>query len=426
MSHVREPDSRALQALVRVERDVAESLGRLCSRWSRTAKLPKSTVLARGRHALSDTLIAAFGSGALRLSREGCVRLRLDRLLDPLDEAGRMRWLESVHTALGISFVVPRPASKNGPEEALQRWRLAFPELTPVEPLLEPARTGTAGELFERWNRAGEIVRALAANGEPVTLSELGARLCGDSKALRSGGLINTVADWLYVLDNGDPSVLRSNTGETRRRMRHEVLSRHGIVESGGSVLATVYGDLRYCKAGRWFDQISVMAGLGEAAVLSLGNLRGIEAIEIPPETSLITCENESPFAGLVRARPSAIILYTQGFPNAAVCKLYRLIGGKSTCVRRLHWGDSDPAGLRIAAILHGIHPLELWRCDLKTLQQHQDRLKPLKSTARKEAQTLLAHDLTFPFAEELRFTVEHGWLEQEQWEAGGEPRLPG
>ena len=198
------------------------------------------------------------------------------------------------------------------------------------------------------------------------------------------------------------------------------------MVESGGSVPATIYGNLRYGKAGRRFDQIAAMAGLGEAAVLSLGNLRGVESIEIPPETTLITCENESPFAGLARACPPVIILYTQGFPNAAVCKLYRLIGGNSKCVRRLHWGDSDPAGLRIAAILHGIHPLELWRCDLKTLQRHRDRLKPLQPAARKGARTLLARDPTFPFAEELRFTIEQGWLEQEQWEAGGEPGLPG
>lgn len=419
MSSVREPDSRALLALVRAETDVAASLRRLCSRWGRTANLPRTTVLARGRHTLSDAQIAAFGAGALRLSRNGTVRLMLDHLLDPLDDTGRTRWLECVHEALGTPFSVPRPERKSGPDEALQRWRLAFPDLAPVEPLLrhERVRSGDGRELFERRRRAGEIVRALVANDEPVSLSELGARLCGDSKALRGGALINAAADWLHVLDGGDPDVLLSSTGERRRSIRRRTLSRHGVVESGGSVLATVYGNLRYRKGGRWLEQVDTMARLGEAAVLSLANLHDIEAVEIPPATTLITCENESPFAGLVRGRPKAIVLYTRGFPNAAVCKLYRLTGGSPSCARRLHWGDSDPAGLRIAAILHGIHPLELWRCELETLHRHRDRLKPVHPDARKGARTLLENNPAFPFAEQLRFTLEHGWLEQEQWE---------
>jgi hypothetical protein len=96
------------------------------------------------------------------------------------------------------------------------------------------------------------------------------------------------------------------------------------------------------------------------------------------------------------------------------VRKLYQFLAplAASCC----HWGDSDPAGLRIGAILHRIHPLVLWRCELASLERHQGRLLSLTGVQAKNGRTILENEANFPFIRELVFTLEHGWLEQENW----------
>ena len=94
--------------------------------------------------------------------------------------------------------------------------------------------------------------------------------------------------------------------------------------------------------------------------------------------------------------------------------KIYSLLAPKAaTCY---HWGDSDPAGLRIAAIMHAIYQLQLFRCDLQDLQKHKPFLIPLSQKQKDIGLHLLATTPDFPFADELMFSLENGWLEQENW----------
>lgn len=392
----------------------ASPLKRMCSTWQKTGRIPRSVLLLRDRHALPEEMVTAFGSAPLRLSRDGTVRLRTDILLEPLEKSQREKWIADVHQALGIPFKQPDRQKSDHAGETVRRFRFAFPDLTAAEPLIEREARRNAG--LESWERVGSVVRALLDNVEPLTLSELGARFFSDSKALRGGREISMVAECLYLLDGGAFADLESARGEVRQRLRREALSNHGVVETGGSVTVMVYGRVVYRKTGIDFDQIRRLSEIGEAAVLSASNLQEVDEIHVPPDTTLITVENESPFATLVRDRYPGIILYTQGFPNAAVRKLYHLIGEHPNCVRRIHWGDSDPAGLRIAAILHEIQPLELWRCEYDSLVLHRDLMQPLSLSARESGERILAGDENFPFRRELRFTLENGWLEQEQF----------
>ena len=401
--------------------ELAAPLKRLCSAWQKNGEVPRSVLLLRDRQSLPEEMVTAFGTASLRLSRDGTVRLRTDILLEPLTRLRRKQWIADVHQALGIPFVEPQRHNSDLGEETVRRFHLTFPDFAAVKPMIEREARRSVG--FEQWEPLGRVVQVLLNNEDPVTLSELGARFFGDSKTLRSGREPAVVAECLYLLDGGEYAELESARGEVRRRLRREALSNHGVVETGGSVTATVFGPVLYRKAQVEFDHIHRLSDIHESTVLSASNLQNVDKIHIPPDTTLITVENESPFAALVRERHPGVILYTQGFPNAAVRKLYHLIGGHPNCARRLHWGDSDPAGLRIAAILLRICPLELWRCEYDTLVRHKDLLQPLSPTARKMGERIIEGEGSFPFLRELRFTLEHGWLEQEQYRA--EPPRP-
>jgi hypothetical protein len=129
----------------------------------------------------------------------------------------------------------------------------------------------------------------------------------------------------------------------------------------------------------------------------------------------LISCENEAPFSRLIREKSTDCLLFTSGFPNSAVHKLYALLAPRARDC--LHWGDTDPNGLYIASLLFAIHPLSLYRCDLATIKRHTGHLLPLTARQRERAQTILNTMEAFPFPDELACTLASGWMEQEIWQ---------
>jgi hypothetical protein len=164
-------------------------------------------------------------------------------------------------------------------------------------------------------------------------------------------------------------------------------------------------------------EHVKTLWNMGEAALLSLENLDAIEKIELPDDCTIYTCENESPFANMVRKRHPGLVIYTQGFPNTAVCRLYRVLAIQHPDNKRLHWGDTDLAGLQIASILHVIASLQLWRFALGDVAQRRESLIPLDEQTNMRINQVLASAKEFPFRENLQFTSLHGWLEQERFE---------
>ncbi|MDX9978706.1 MAG: DUF2399 domain-containing protein [Lentisphaeria bacterium] len=348
-----------------------------------------------------------FGQ-ALKTSAKGEHRLDLDRFLAGVP--GREAWIAELYGALGRQRR-NRPRERDQ-EEALWRrllgqFRLAYPGIEGVHRLLEagssrrPAGPDEARGILAEWSALAEAVVFLQSSRRHVGLSELGARFLNDSKALRSGRLRALLCRWLEaVADEGEGD----DAG---------VLARFGVADNPTSIKVTLFGPLRYRWQDREMDWPRQLHAAGESATLSLDNLDAIAAADFADHDTVVTCENETPFNRLIREKCGFPVIYTAGFPNAAVRSLIRNLPPDT---RLLHWGDSDLAGYRIAHILSRLRPLALWRCSLADLERHRQALKPVSETERDAILRFLESTPGFPFAAELRFTAEHGWLEQESW----------
>jgi hypothetical protein len=393
-----------------------ESLLSLCDAWKRYGRLPRRIVFRKNASSIENWLSATFGPANLHLSKSGAVSLVTEKMFQNSPEENKTRWVKGIHDAVGIPFPENLPHDTSDDfDVAIDTWKIMFPELTELTPLLSHTRLPVKSR-FEFWVKAAHLVRFLLENGDTLTLSDLGARFCNDSKALRGGELINTAADWLAFLETG----LQLNDGHSdvsyRKTIRQRALESRGIVENRGSVSVTVFGPLLLEKRGRPIGHVKAFWELGEAAILSLENLDDAE-ITMPPDCDLITCENESPFSNLVRCKHPGVVIYTRGFPNGAVRGLYGRLSSNYPSNRRFHWGDTDFAGLQIASIFHGIAPLRLWRCDLQTVSSMKPSLLRLDETEKEKIRRFLENNPDFVFRDLLEFTLEHGWLEQERFD---------
>ena len=256
--------------------------------------------------------------------------------------------------------------------------------------------------------QTAEAVQFVLKNNIPITVSELGAKFLNDSKALRQGELRAIFLQWLRFLSI-DNEMLDND---------EDILASYHILNDRLTVNAVLYGPVIYEKNGKIFDWIYKLYSQGEAATIGWSNIYNVDQMyfqdmgDDPPD--IICCENEAPFSQLMRQQNKQCLLFTSGFPGSAVQKIYKLLAPKAaTCY---HWGDSDPAGLRIAAIMNSIFRLQLYRCDLQTVKEHEPFLIPLTQKQKDICLHLLLTIPNFPFAEELMFTLENGWLEQESW----------
>lgn len=88
-------------------------------------------------------------------------------------------------------------------------------------------------------------------------------------------------------------------------------------------------------------------------------------------EGYLLSVENLTTFHELALGRGGplkGLILYTAGMPSPALTRVYRLCAkaNESSTAPRLHWGDIDLGGFRIASRLASLtgNPLQLWAMD--------------------------------------------------------------
>ncbi|MFP4681534.1 MAG: Wadjet anti-phage system protein JetD domain-containing protein [Chitinispirillaceae bacterium] len=388
-------------------------LERICATINRKGTVPSTLLISTGQSALPSEVLDLFGPAHISLSARGDVRLSLSKLLREFDREQKRIWTEAVFSVCGRK-PNPNRSAKSRMELNFDRFRLVYPQFASYIKYSSNSEISSAEKQYSLWCNAARIVQFLETNSEALTLSDLGARLFGDSKLLRSGALINTAAEWLAMsCSENNINLAESDHGE-RQRIRKKVLREHCVVDNLSGISVTLYGPLEYRKKGITFDHVKKAWECGEASVLTLENLHDIEDMSIAEPVRVITSENESPFCKLVRERTEGILIYTQGFPNAAVCRLYRRISSRYPRSAFLHWGDTDLAGLRIAAILHRLHPLKLWRCDPESVLRHRSGLIPL--TNRSQAQQFAISHPDFPFLKELAISIENGWLEQESY----------
>jgi hypothetical protein len=380
-----------------------------------------------------EPLLEALGSRAVSLSGQGFIRVSLDACFAGIPDASRQALLGDLFRSVGMTWSPMPPRKKQAAEQVeslLERFRLAFPDLEPVYHGLLASRARWTDAVLVKgledlqapWFQAAKLTRFLRDNREPMTLADLGARVCGDSKALKGGRLLGRALHWLAMLEGGEgggPAEGVEGPGEDAGE-RTARLARYHIVENPGAIKVTLFGPVIFWKRGRRFDFVREFHRDGEAATLSWENLAGVERLEVEGEGPVLGSENESPFRRLQRGGFAGVLVYTQGFPNAAVLRLWALLGAAFPDREFLHWGDSDLAGLRIASILHAVRPLRLHRCRREDLAANRASLRPLAETEKKAISRFLEGHPEFPFRAELEFTRDAGWLEQESWEASG------
>jgi len=356
-----------------------------------------------------------FGLDPLRVNKKEEVRLHFNVLLQNGSES---QWLEKIGSVLWTQLRCDKPEkNRNGDtvRKILASLALAFPEMEKLFTILGEEDNGIGKMLLGRSEEAvrqncfttAETIRFLLQNDEVLTVSDLGAKFFHNSKILRQGEMRGLLLRWLALcspdLEGADEATL---------------LARYHVVHDRLTVSAVIYGPVIYEKNNRRYDWIEQLYRAGEAATLGWSNIQGIDKIyfsdgeDNPPD--LITCENEAPFSLLMQQNRNSCFLFTRGFPGSVVQKLYQLLAPQAA--NCLHWGDSDPAGLRIAALLHALHPLQLFRCDLANLERCRDALIPLSQKQKESCLHILLSNPDFPFQEELLFCLDNGWLEQEGW----------
>lgn len=239
----------------------------------------------------------------------------------------------------------------------------------------------------------------IAATPTGITLSELGSKLLNDSKALRCG-LRRTLLTQLLRLCCADRDAAETLSDR-------DVLTLFNIIDNPYTTHVVLFAPFAYeTETGEWFDWPHQLFLRGQAALLAWETVRTLRSIRwITPCPRLVSSENAAPFHRLVEAGIPA--LYTEGYPNTAVTTLLQLIAKTQTTLA--HWGDTDLDGFRIQDRLAAILPTESY-----SRQRDARAVIPLDHARCMRLQRFLIAHPDFRYSAELRYTLQHGWCEQE------------
>lgn len=344
-----------------------------------------------------DALINLFG----RTCREAQGRLKVR-----LDESHRdpVRWAP-LAKVLGIhAETSPSDAAREAHcTSVFRKLLLQYPSETS---LIEAAKNDDVVQRFVRFNTESldalfalfDAIHFLRTNRSSITLSELGARVFNDSKALRSGPFRQQL-EQLLGLDSDMPEATSS-----------ERLGFYNIIDNPYTTHVVVFAPFAYYTTeGTWLEWPTQLFQHGEAAILSWEAVQTIKAIRLTASCStLVTSENAAPFHRLVEQKTPA--LYTEGYPNLAVKTLLRHFAEAGLTAR--HWGDTDLDGYRIADHVARHIPVALYADTSHTPVS----FIPLDDKQRVRLESFITRHPDFPYLQQLRHTLLNGWIEQEQF----------
>ncbi len=243
--------------------------------------------------------------------------------------------------------------------------------------------------LIDAWHAAEYLARNKEKN---YTTAEIGAILFGDSKYLKNKVLaswINRLFQQLEPLEETRPVFSENPTAST----------------------VTVCGPFVYEIGGRKMTWIKDLWMLGQSVVLNSDNLAKMENLTV--DLPVLSIENESTFNRMKESNREYALVYTAGYPTKAVCRFIGLVP-RGNELR--HWGDSDPEGYEIAAAIHKLHPLRLFRCSVVDLDRCKAKCRELSPAKQKKAERL-SKDPEFPFKAEIAWMLKNNrWLEQENF----------
>lgn len=395
-----EPASNLLLIRLKQVPELKPYLRRIALKWAKGVPLPARMTLGPEpkEPAIRNALDRIFGGRLFthggKLTVEIPQALREDAVLAPLAEA------------MGIKRMVEK--SVPDPSTIFQRLRLINPHLDAIHAWLRTApeierlandRTGRESPLQPLLQTA-DFLRTCKT---PVTLSALGSTFFNDSKILRSGTLRKVLG-----------GIMNAQTGTEDTPANREIaLQQFNVIDNPITTLITLFGPVTLLRNGQKETWVADRFVKGEPVTLNSCNLRQVDGIQLPPAyNTVITSENAAPFHELIAEPHNAVIIYTEGYPNAEVRRLLHLLAQAGTTC--LHWGDTDPDGLRIAAIINDMIPTTLYRCALIDMQNNLQRLKHLDGAKQASARRMLSDLSNFTFRPELEFVSTHGWLEQE------------
>ena len=323
--------------------------------------------------------------------RNGKPVLDLTRLRQTLGPAFPV-WLSLLRQTSGFTL----PDHSRPGEDLYHRLCFAIPSVNWQEFHSELIRRDAPD--FAQLQDAWKTAEYLMEGPEPAAPAEIGAKLFLDSKRLKNTSILTWCCRFLRQVSGSElPDPL--------------LLEHFGMTANPTASTVTVFGPLRYQSGGRTLNWIQTLYEMGQSATLSWDNLRSVDRVEslLP----VLTIENESVFNRIIRLNPVFTVVYTAGFPGKSV---RRLIQSLSPDTPLFHWGDSDPEGYEIAAVLHRIHPLKLYRCGRADLEQLKPVCRKLPENKRRRAERLLEKP-DFPFRLEIEWIIRNGlWLEQENY----------
>lgn len=313
--------------------------------------------------------------------RDGAISIEWERRAGEDGQIERITLVDA-DTVARIIGEPPAWAEYDQAEAQLHAWR----EILNVQPILERWRAGklVRGQSPARVADFVDACRVIKARGaqsadEDVLIRRFSAGLFSDSKRIEAIG---------PALD-----ALTAESLDAPWREVEDVFSGLGLIKMPQPILLAGAGVVELVDGTR-LPIAAPYIGLAP---------QSIRRIELPDDAAyVLTIENLTTFHEIAMGKagkPSGLIIYTAGMPSPALRRVYgpclesALAGGHRS---RLHWGDIDLGGFRIAACLARAHPspLGLWAMDPA---QHAD------ATSRK---TLSGDELR----EITRIGVRHGW----------------
>ncbi|MDD4180355.1 MAG: DUF2220 family protein [Victivallaceae bacterium] len=303
-------------------------------------------------------------------------------------------WTEALKTT---SDFVPEK-KENIQEAVLSLLRFQIPGIDWQQFTAELKRESMAS--LPTLQNAWKIAEYLQNLTETIAPAELGAKLFHDSKYLKNC----SVQTWACRF-------LRQKNAWCEELSDQEILQKFGLTNNPTASTVMVYGAFVYQSVDTTMTWIRDLWSKKQSAILSGDNLADFSKLQI--DTPVITVENETVFNTMKQSNPEFALVYTAGFPGRAVRKF---VGMLPENVQLFHWGDSDPEGYEIAAILDNIHRLKLFRCNATELEQQKNHCIPLSPAKQKRAKRLLQNP-EFPFTQEIGWILQNMlWLEQESY----------
>ena len=395
-----------LKFLIENDAEITDIFNRICSYYNTKGRIQDKLSISTLSGSQKKHLQMAFSSDVVRHSY-----IDLKSFLSSFKDKQRKEWVNKIFDICGIERTFDSEVAAEkilDKSKIISNLSLNFPEISDCADIVRYYK------LFDIYKEkqisdAFKVFEFLKNNEDVIDYSQLGTESLGDSNAVKIG------TDCFHIVTKILTYNLNSLDIGKRLVNPKDLFEYYNVIANPTAIKVTLYGPFIYLKNGKKFDFIKQLWESGESATLSMDNLKGIDIFEVDDEIDILTCENESPFNALKRKEKKKAVIFTSGYPNYAVKKVLELLKVNREFV--YHWGDSDFAGYYIASIINTIIPVQLWRCDIKSLKRKKSKMIKIEEPVKlKKIERFIINNPWFPFRNELLFTMTNGWLEQENW----------